>query len=118
MNQFLKEYFHRTSLHGFNYLSQKKRTWVEKIFWAIALIISIVLTAIMIYELLQSYFNNPIVMYNDNSENSTSYFYFPSITFCPPLIFNTHKRKTIDYKAITNALTNNEITLDNLTMNQ
>lgn len=118
MRRHLEEFSSRTSLHGFMYLSQKKRTRSEKLFWTSALIVSMLLTAAMIHNLLQHYFNNPVVIYSKNSESDVKFLYFPSITICPPLIFNTKKSKTIDYTAITQALKNNVITLNNLTMNE
>jgi acid-sensing ion channel, other len=118
MDRHIRDFFSQTTLHGLKYLYRKKSNQFEKIFWTISLLVSIILTILMISKLLQNYLNNPIVIYNDKYEYSLSDFYFPSITICPTLIFNTRTIKTVNYKAITKALSSNEISINNLTMEE
>lgn len=118
MDRHFKDFLSRTTLHGFKYLGQKRRKRVEKIFWSIAFGISIILTVIMIYKLLQNYYNSPIVIVADNFDYWISDFHFPSVTICPSLMFNTKFVKTVDYNSITKALVLKQIAIENLTMEE
>ena len=132
-----KTFCNGTTLHGFKYISDKKRNRSEKlknlknislkfviffyyfrIFWSVSVTISIILTAILIYKFVQIFNSNPIVIGTVENQISISDIYFPSLTICPSLIFKLAGVETIDYDAITKALDNHEITIDNLTLNE
>lgn len=61
---------------------------------------------------------NPIVIGTDQNEISVTSIYFPAVTICTSLIFSTEFEQLIDYDAITKALNNHEIEIDNLTINE
>lgn len=118
MDQHFKEFLSRTTLHGFKYLGEKNRNLIEKIFWIISFIISIGLTITMIYKLLTNYLSSPIIMANDKFEYYIGDFEFPSVSICPPLIFNTLIHKTINYNEITKNILMNKTSINNLTVTE
>lgn len=61
---------------------------------------------------------NSVVLFTDGNQISVTEIYFPAITICPPLIFNTRYQKTVDYTSIVAAIENEEISISNLTMKE
>jgi hypothetical protein len=47
----IKVYCRESSIHGFPYLVNKDINWIEKIFWAFALIISLVCCVALIFNI-------------------------------------------------------------------
>lgn len=89
-----------------------------RIFWSISFVISITLTSVLIFELLQKYGNFPIIIEIDENQILIEEIFFPAVTICPSLIHNIPHIKTVDYSKITNAITIGEIDVKNLTLNE
>lgn len=80
--------------------------------------IAISLSSALIYKLFQENMKSQIIIITDESQVDVTDIYFPAITFCPSLILNTIKDKTIDYNRITEALKNHVIKIESLSLDE
>ena len=110
------EFFcNNTNIHGFNYIGQSSRHKIEKIWWALSIFTSFIITGILIYKFIVESQVNPIVIYSDQNAISAYDLYFPSLSLCPGIIFETMK-EPFQYRELKEMLENGTIELENLTL--
>lgn len=130
---FFRIFCERTTIHGFNYIVRPKIHRKEKykksvfyafykiifsrIFWAISLLISVTLLALLIHQLFVNINRNPVVIHTDDKAVPVTEIHFPSVTICPFLRssyrYNTedlYNYKIFDYKNISNQIANKQKT--------
>lgn len=107
-----------TNIHGFNYITQPKRWKIEQLFWLLSIFTSTVLTGSLIRKLLLENLKNPTIIFTDQDVVYVTDIFFPSVSLTPGLILKTPEKTGIDYVAIKEKLINNEICLENLTLNE
>ncbi|KAL7036626.1 hypothetical protein ACKWTF_008880 [Chironomus riparius] len=106
-----------TNIHGFMYIGQVSSHRIERIFWAISIFVSFTLTGILIYKFIIESQANPIVIFTDQNAISVQDINFPSLSFCPGIIFETIKNP-FKYTEIKEMLENQTIELSNLTLDE
>jgi len=106
-----------TNLHGFMYIMQPSRHRIEKIFWTFSILVSFTVTGILIYKFLVESQVNPIIIYTDQNAISAQDINFPSLSFCPGIIFESMK-VPFKYQKIKEMLENQTINLSNLTSDE
>ena len=78
-----KEFSADTSIHGIKYLTDKKRPWPEKLFWAIALSLSIMACSFLIYDTFRKWQMAPVIVSFSQKFMNIWEIPFPAITICP-----------------------------------
>ncbi|KAG5667492.1 hypothetical protein PVAND_015472 [Polypedilum vanderplanki] len=87
-----------TNIHGFSYIVQSRRHFIERLFWIICVTISFVLTGILINKLLIENQRNPTIIYTDQNVVHVTDIDFPSVTFMPGLILKTPLYNGFNYE--------------------
>lgn len=108
----LKYFCENTVLHGFKYIAEPQRHRSEKLFWSCALIISVFLTGILIFNLAKKIEKHPIVTLMSDTPISVKEINFPAVSFCPVLELDTI---SFDYFETMESLLNGSILLSSLT---
>ncbi|XP_070507966.1 uncharacterized protein [Chironomus tepperi] len=83
----LTSYSRSTTLHGFGYISSSNNL-IEKIFWSISVIVSVICCIFLFYELTVNIQNNPIVVYRPDIAINIKNIPFPAISFCSLINYN------------------------------
>lgn len=97
-----KEFSEKTSIHGLQYLGEKKRSWAEKVFWVIVLALSFSWCIILITEIWKKWDSNPITVTFDDTMHDIKELWFPAVTICPS------KKTTQEDRYIYDKLVENE----------
>ncbi|CAG9812250.1 unnamed protein product [Chironomus riparius] len=86
----LQKYFEISTVHGLAYISKRFHI-VERLFWLIAMILSVIYASNLIVELVIKIANFPIVTYLSEQSFSVLEINFPAVTVCPQQIFELPK---------------------------
>ncbi|KAK9709689.1 Amiloride-sensitive sodium channel [Popillia japonica] len=62
LNDYFSEYADSTGLHGFKYLGDQKRNFIERAFWFVIIIICLYLSADMIMQTYVKWDNFPVIV--------------------------------------------------------
>lgn len=79
----IDDFVSKSSIHGVRYLTEPKRHWTEKLWWAIAFAISVIAFGTLIHKSWKKWDDSPLVV--SFSEKSTPVWQipFPAVTVCP-----------------------------------
>ncbi|XP_055848925.1 pickpocket protein 28-like [Episyrphus balteatus] len=93
------DYLKESSIHGFKYVGEQKRSTVERIIWFCAVIVSISTCGYLIYNIWNERNQNPVLVTLDGRLTPVWEIPFPTITICPQIqihnkIFNLTKEAT------------------------
>lgn len=78
-----KEFSADTSIHGIKYLTDPQRHWTEKLFWSIALTLSIATCSYLIYDSLIRCLQSPLLLSFSPKAMNIWKIPFSAITICP-----------------------------------
>ncbi|XP_028176949.1 pickpocket protein 28-like [Ostrinia furnacalis] len=78
----LKDFFSNTTLHGFRYVLDERFTLVERIWWVVMVIISIVVCAFFIRKVWVKWDETPVIVSFAETSNSVWHIPFPAVTLC------------------------------------
>lgn len=81
--ELFKEYSADTSIHGIKYLTDKKRHWSERLFWAIALMLSISACFYLIYDSFLRWQQAPVMVSFSEKFMNVWEIPFAAVTICP-----------------------------------
>ncbi|CAL8109589.1 unnamed protein product [Orchesella dallaii] len=87
------EYLESSSMHGLKYVSQPKRHLIERIFWFGAFLASLISASIMIMEIWNRYYENPVIVTFNPTELDLETIPFPAVTICN---MNPFKRSRVN----------------------
>ncbi|XP_037826365.1 pickpocket protein 28-like [Lucilia sericata] len=79
----LREYSKKTSVHGLNYVLQIHRPFYEKLYWIVALLLSLYLATYYMWGSYVKWSNIPIILGFDETLVKINQIPFPTITICP-----------------------------------
>lgn len=82
-----------TSLHGLQYLGQRKRHIFERFFWLAAFIASMITAVVLIHGMWSNYKEMPIVTMFNPTEKNLDEIPFPGVTICN---VNTVQDRAVD----------------------
>ncbi|ALC43319.1 CG8546 [Drosophila busckii] len=79
----IHEYCDYSTIHGIRYLGEKKRPWLERLFWVSVFLLSICTCFKLTMNIWDKWNNNPVIV--SFAEKSTPVWQipFPSVTVCP-----------------------------------
>lgn len=103
-----------STVHGVKYLGEKKRHWIERLFWVVAFFISLFGCSLLIYKLYVKWLQYPVIV--SFAEESTPVWQipFPAITICPE---TKNKMERFDFANVFNNILNDtkeNVTADDL----
>lgn len=80
--ELFSDYSEFSTIHGVRYMGEKKRHWIERIWWLLVVICSIVVCSILVYQTWLKWQNTPVIV--TFSEESTPVYEipFPTVTIC------------------------------------
>ncbi|XP_021957283.1 pickpocket protein 28 [Folsomia candida] len=90
------QYCMDSSLHGFRFIGQPKRHFVERLLWFIAVIISISSATILILQVWDKYRLTPVITVFQATDTRINRLPFPAITICNTN--NVQKSKAEEYE--------------------
>jgi Amiloride-sensitive sodium channel len=70
MKHLITDYSKRTTIQGVNYVADKKLTVIERIWWAIVVIVSVFVCGSLITDIFRRYDESPIIISYENQETS------------------------------------------------
>ncbi|XP_050421985.1 pickpocket protein 28-like [Adelges cooleyi] len=77
-----RKYFEESTVHCLQYLVQKNRSLIEKLFWIFTIISTYFIANWIVFLLIGLWLQSPSVIYVDNTESSIKEIPFPTITIC------------------------------------
>ncbi|XP_017770397.1 PREDICTED: pickpocket protein 28-like [Nicrophorus vespilloides] len=83
MNNYFTEYCNATSIHGFRYLGEQKRSYTEKIWWLVTLIASVCLCTYLIMKTYNKWERSPVIVSFATKQTPIWQIPFPAVTICP-----------------------------------
>lgn len=77
------EYGLNSTIHGIRYMCDRKRHWLERLFWIVAFALSVFGCGRLIVNLINKWEQSPVIV--SLSERSTPVWQipFPAVTICP-----------------------------------
>ncbi|CAG9833086.1 unnamed protein product [Diabrotica balteata] len=81
---YILEYCREGSLHGLKYLGQN-RTFAEKIWWAISMIISLYICTKLVLNAYSKWQNTPVIVSFATKDTPNWRIPFPAVTICPEI---------------------------------
>lgn len=85
------DFTRNSTVHGVKYLGEYRRHWVERAFWIIAFLISVIGCSVMIHKVYNKWQLSPVIV--SFAEKSTPVWQipFPAVTICPETkLLKTH----------------------------
>ncbi|KAK9500933.1 hypothetical protein O3M35_002095 [Rhynocoris fuscipes] len=79
----IKPYFESTTLHGLKYLAESNRPKYERTYWIIALIAAYISVTWVIFDQIEYFFRNPVLISISPNPKTVSDIPFPAVTICP-----------------------------------
>lgn len=100
---FFVDFARNSSVHGVRYLGEGRRHWSERIFWVIAILISLGGCSLMIFKIYEKWQTSPVIV--SFAEKSTPVWQipFPAVTICPE---TKSVKKSLDFSKVYRAMTN------------
>ncbi|CAO1310274.1 unnamed protein product, partial [Diamesa serratosioi] len=96
----ISEYSQQSSIHGIQYLGTGRSHWTMKIFWILALSVSIGGCSYLIYQTYSKWKNSPVIVSFNEKSTPVYEIPFPAITICPQSKF---KPEYLNYIKLMNA---------------
>jgi acid-sensing ion channel, other len=77
------EYSNSSTIHGIKYLGERRRSWVERVWWIVVFSISVTLCGVFIFKIYDKWDTSPVIV--SFAERSTPIWQipFPAVTICP-----------------------------------
>lgn len=93
MKDLIRNYFETSTIHGFSYLIDKYHI-IERTFWILSLIVSLICTILLTLEVVTKIKNLPIIIYLLEHQVHASEVSFNSYIFKIKFILNTTMKNT------------------------
>jgi Amiloride-sensitive sodium channel len=68
----IADYFTKTTIQGFNYVSTEGLSWIERFWWAVVIGLSTICCSLLILSIIKQYEKSPVVISYANEETSIS----------------------------------------------
>lgn len=116
-SELIDEFCFNSTIHGIKYMGDRKRHWVERVWWLLAFILSIAGCSRLIVHIWQRWDRSPVIVSFAEKPTPIWQIPFPAITICPETktqadLFNYtemfHLINAIDNGRLPNNLTQEE----------
>lgn len=78
-----RDFSNYTTVHGVRYFNEKQRHWLEKVFWVVSFVISIICCSILITRSYVDWHQNPVFVAFADKTTPVWKIPFPAVTICP-----------------------------------
>jgi Amiloride-sensitive sodium channel len=72
LKDLMADYFTKTTIQGFNYVSAERLSWIERVWWAVVIALSTLCCSFLISSIIKQYEKSPVVISYANEETSIS----------------------------------------------
>jgi Amiloride-sensitive sodium channel len=72
LKDLMADYFTKTTIQGFNYVSAEGLSWIERVWWAVVIALSTFCCSLLISSIIKQYEKSPVVISYANEETSIS----------------------------------------------
>lgn len=103
------EYSETSTVHGVRYLGERRRHWSERIWWIIAVSVSVFLCFVFIFEAWWKWTSSPVIITFADEATPISNIPFPTLTICNDLVVN---RSAFNYTYFSEKLSNGSNYMD------
>jgi Amiloride-sensitive sodium channel len=114
----IRVYCEESSIHGVPFLVSKGIHWIEKVFWLIAIVVSICCCSFLIYEIGVKVQEDLTVIYSSEYSTNITEIPFPAITYCPELLNELppkNGQKYFNSRYIKKSLESGNLSIEDLT---
>ncbi|XP_055693357.1 pickpocket protein 28-like [Lutzomyia longipalpis] len=80
---FFSDYCYNSTIHGVKYLGERRRPWIERVWWGIAFGFSIFLCASFIWSSWKRWQQSPVIVTFADKSTPIWQIPFPAVTICP-----------------------------------
>lgn len=95
----LKEFCSETNVHGIRFFVEKKRHWMERLWWIASLIISVALCVYAIQSIWIQWQDRPVILTFNDKITSIGKIPFPAVTICSTQkLTNDHPHSLDNFK--------------------
>ncbi|KAL1492020.1 hypothetical protein ABEB36_012524 [Hypothenemus hampei] len=98
--KYFRDYSDLSSIHGVKYLGEN-RTTVERGWWLVVFLFSLICCFYSIYLIYEKWNNSPVIISYDNDETPINQIPFPAVTICPVLYSNTDSINSDSWRFLT-----------------
>lgn len=70
-------------MHGVNYFGDRRRHWIERVFWIIVFLVSMSACIYTVHKTYTKWQKSPIIVTHDDKLTAISEIPFPAVTVCP-----------------------------------
>lgn len=97
-SKLFSEYLSRSSVHGLSYFGDNTRHWIERTFWVVTFVISMVACFFMVLKTWSKWQQSPLIVTQDDRFTPITDIPFPAVTVCPAekIQSNTNLTRTFD----------------------
>lgn len=81
--ELFSDYSNGSTIHGLRYLGEKRRHWSERIWWAVACLLSLVICGHLIQATWQKWDQFPVLVTFAEKSTHINQIPFPAVTICP-----------------------------------
>ncbi|RZC41709.1 ASC domain containing protein [Asbolus verrucosus] len=82
VRNYIREYCSRSSVHGVQYIGEKKRPFFERLWWFFVFVVSLSACAFTIREVYKKWEQSPVIINFANTGTPTYEIPFPAVTVC------------------------------------
>lgn len=76
------DYCSNSTIHGMNYMGERKRPWAERLWWLIAFLVSVVVCSRLIHNLYTKWDQSPVIVSFAEKTTPVWQIPFPAVTVC------------------------------------
>ncbi|XP_068083945.1 pickpocket protein 28 [Anabrus simplex] len=106
VNSFLHDFCQNSSIHGLQYVGDKKRPIVERLFWVVSMILSLLASLYLIGMAWKKWDDSPVIISFEGQLRPVWELPLPAVTVCPEVKL----RKTLfDFSAVQERARNNSL---------
>lgn len=87
-HEFLDEFCEASSIHGIKYIGDRKLHWIERLWWLVAVVLSVYGCYRLIQESYDRWNRSPVIVTFSEKSASVWNIPFPAVTICPEVKTN------------------------------
>lgn len=99
--ELFSDYSEISTIHGVRYMGEKKRHWTERLWWLIAVVSSIIVCSLLVYQTWLKWQRTPVIVTFSDSSTPVYEIPFPTVTIC-----TDSKMRSLNYTNIFHQLNN------------
>uniref|UniRef100_A0A1B0DLX5 Uncharacterized protein n=1 Tax=Phlebotomus papatasi TaxID=29031 RepID=A0A1B0DLX5_PHLPP len=82
---FFSDYCNNSTIHGVRYLGERRRPWIERVWWLVIFVISISVCSLLIWSSWKKWDDTPVIVTFADKSTFVWQIPFPAVTICPEI---------------------------------